>query len=152
MTFFFQFGRLKKKITPKSSKRVLNYLTLRYAPADVLSKWTERRADDLKCINRFSITQKMLFRKILLLNVAVWEVICEGRATQRKTYYSTFRPGILECEVMILTVNQINIKVSLGMAVSIIPRRIKNRGYDKFGWQTRCIMEDVQMENGLDYP
>ena len=34
---------------------------------------------------------------------------------------------------MILTVNQINIKVSLGMAVSIIPRRIKDRGYEKFG-------------------
>ena len=55
----------------------------------------------------------MLFTKILLLNVAVREVIREGRATQRKTYYSAFYPGILECEVMILTVNQINIKVHL---------------------------------------
>ena len=34
---------------------------------------------------------------------------------------------------MILTVDQINIKISLGMAVGIIPRRIKNRGYEKFG-------------------
>ena len=44
-----------------------------------------------------------------------------------------------------------NFCLKLLLGISVVPRKIEDNAFEKFGGQTRCIKGDLQMANGDNY-